>query len=106
MPSHGDAAHVAEAASGSIIRELFDFAALDHPAIEMNPAILGGIPRIKGTRLSVGQILGRLYILGSAEAVAEYYEQDVTAEQVREALAFAQDFVEYAGDPTKALGRS
>lgn len=71
-----------------------------NPGISLDDHILGGIPHIDGTRLGVGQVLGRLYDLGSIENVAAYYaELNLTEDQVKEAIGFAQDFVELAGDP-------
>lgn len=74
----------------------------EHPAIDMNKEILGGIPRVKGTRLSVGQLIGRVNALRSIDAVIEYYHPRITEEQIKEALAFAQDFVELACEPLQA----
>ena len=74
-----------------------------NPGISLDEHILGGIPHIDGTRLGVGQVLGRLYDLGSVENVTAYYaELNLTEEQVKEAIGFAQDFVELAGDPYQA----
>ena len=81
-------------------RWMFMACAKDHPNISLNPDVLGGIPHIANTRLSVGQLLGRIYALGSIMAVAEYYsENNLTEDLVKEAISFAQDFVESAGDP-------
>jgi uncharacterized protein (DUF433 family) len=78
---------------------LFERCCKEHPDIETTPGVLGGIPRIRRTRLSVGQVLGRLYVLGSIRAVAQYYKPDISEEQIKEAIAYAQDFMEIAGDP-------
>jgi uncharacterized protein (DUF433 family) len=81
-------------------RWMFMMCANDHPNISLNPEVLGGIPHIKNTRLSVGQLLGRVYALGSIMAVANYYSEiNLTEDLVKEAVSFAQDFVECAGDP-------
>lgn len=71
-----------------------------HPGISTAQEILGGVPHIDGTRLAVSQILGRIYVLGSIDAVAEYYSPDINKDQVQEAVSFAQSFVEFAGDPS------
>ena len=76
----------------------------EHRSIGMDANIKGGIPRIKGSRLSVGQVLGRLYALGSVDAVAEYYAPHISIEQIKEAIAFAQDFVETACEPPQTNG--
>lgn len=70
----------------------------EHSGIDINDRIKG-IPVIKGNRVSVGQILGRLYVLGSIDAVVEFYRSTISKEQVKEAIAFAQDFLEAACEP-------
>jgi uncharacterized protein (DUF433 family) len=72
------------------------------PGISVNPRVLGGIPHIEGTRLSVGQVLGRLRHLGSVEAVVEYYAPHISEDQVKQALSYAQNFLELVGDPYQA----
>jgi uncharacterized protein (DUF433 family) len=68
----------------------------EHPSINMNPEVLRGAPRIEGTRLSVGTILAKLYIYGNIQALVEAYEPHLSEEQVKEAIAYAQDFLEIA----------
>ncbi len=70
-----------------------------HPGIETNVNIKGGIPRIKGSRIAVSQILGRIYVLGSIDAVANYYAPEISREQVKAAVSYAQDFLETACEP-------
>lgn len=83
----------------SYFRWAFEKCIQSHPGISIDEEVLGGIPHIDGTRLAVSQILGRIHVLGSIDAVAEYYKPDLSREQVQEALSFAQSFVEFAGDP-------
>jgi|SRR6185369_2178559 len=79
---------------------MFERCRQDYPNVSLDEAVLGGIPHLEGTRLSVGQILGRLYMLGSLYAVAQYYsELGLTEDEVKQAIGFTQDFVELAGDP-------
>ena len=81
-------------------RWLFELSRRDNQGISINERVLGGIPHIEGTRLSVGQVLGRLHALGNVQDVAEYYsELNLSVDQVKEAISFAQDFVEFAGEP-------
>lgn len=75
-----------------------------HPAISLNPSVLGGVPHIAGTRLSVGQILARLYTFESVNGVVEYYRGRINGDQVKEALAYAQDFIEIVCEPPNANG--
>ena len=70
----------------------------EHPGISVYQGIFGGAPHIKNVRLSVGDILAQLYVLESIDAVLEYYSHDVTKEQVKEAIAYAQDFLEMASE--------
>jgi uncharacterized protein (DUF433 family) len=71
----------------------------EHTNIETNANIKGGIPRIKGSRIAVGQVLGRIYALESIDAVAAYYAPEISKEQIKEAVAFAKDFLETACEP-------
>jgi uncharacterized protein (DUF433 family) len=75
-----------------------------HLLISIDEHVLGGIPHIAGTRLSVGQVLGRLYVLGSVEDVALYYRGSITPDQIKEALAYAQDFIESVCEPSENNG--
>ena len=69
---------------------------VEHPLISIDQGIFGGVPHLKEMRLSVGDVLAQLYILGSIQAVVDAYAPDVTQSQVKEALAYAQDFLEMA----------
>jgi len=94
LRTHGDYMEV------SPFRYMFEKCRQSYPGISLDEGVLGGIPHLEGTRLSVGQILGRLYALGSFCAVAQYYsELDLSEDQVKEAIGFSQEFVELAGDP-------
>lgn len=62
--------------------------------IESNPGILGGKPRIKGTRIPASLILGYLAAGASAEQVIEQYP-DLTTDDVMACLDFARDLAEY-----------
>ncbi len=71
----------------------------EHPLICTDQQVLGGMPHIASTRLSVGRILAKLYVSGSIDAVVADYAPRLSAEQVRAAIAYAQDFLEAACDP-------
>lgn len=75
-----------------------------HLLISIDEHVLGGIPHIAGTRVSVGQVLGRLYVLGSVKDVALYYRGSITPDQIKEALAYAQDFIESVCEPSENNG--
>jgi uncharacterized protein (DUF433 family) len=70
-----------------------------HPAISTEEHIFGGMPHIKGVRLSVGDILAKLYVYGNIQEILESYSPHVSEEQIKEAIAYAQDFLETACDP-------
>lgn len=88
----------------STIQPLIDQCSMSYQAITTDSDVLGGIPHIAGTRLSVGQVLGRLYVHGSVEQVVAYYGGQVTTTQIREAIAYAQDFIEAVCEPPEANG--
>lgn len=65
-----------------------------HPDIAIDPEMLGGVPHIKGTRLSVSNILEKLYLYGSVENIKELYGEDISEDQIKEAIAYAQDYLD------------
>lgn len=67
-----------------------------YPSICTDPDILGGNPCIKGTRLSVRTILGKLNLYGSIQAIVDNYEPHLSEEQVKDAIAYAQELLEMA----------
>jgi uncharacterized protein (DUF433 family) len=87
------------------IREISSLCCESHPAISVDEEVLGGIPHIAGTRLSVGQILGRIYVLGNLNDVVEYYGGNVTVDQIKQALVYAQDLIESLCEPSEDNGR-
>lgn len=68
----------------------------EHPSISIDQQIFGGIPHLRGLRLSVADILSQIYVTGSIKAVEEMYSPDVSEDQIKEAVAYAQDFIESA----------
>jgi uncharacterized protein (DUF433 family) len=76
------------------VRALSERLCEEHPAISTYKGIFGGIPHLKGLRIAVADILEQLYLTGSICAVQKIYSPDVSEEQIKEALAYAQDFVE------------
>jgi uncharacterized protein (DUF433 family) len=79
-------------------RNLANHLCNEHPSIRMDAEVLGGTPHIEGTRLSVGKVLSKLYLHGSIQAVIEIHKPHISEAQVKEAIAYAQDFLEMAGD--------
>jgi uncharacterized protein (DUF433 family) len=73
----------------------------DH--IHSDPGILGGKPVVRGTRISVELILEYFADGCSLEDVLEAYDH-LTPEDVRAALAFAQEMV--AEEPALAQKRA
>jgi uncharacterized protein (DUF433 family) len=80
-------------------RALADRLCEEHPAISTNERVLGGVPHIKGLRLSVAHVLAHLHHLGSVDAIVTEFKQRISAEQVKQALAYAHDFMEIVCDP-------
>lgn len=79
-----------------VMKEITTRLCKEHPSIAIDPDMVGGMPHIKGIRLSVGTILAKLYIYGSLEKIKEIYGDDVSEDQIKEAVAYAQDFLESA----------
>lgn len=63
-----------------------------HPRIESNPAIMGGKPVIRDTRVTVEQVLRECARGANAADIAEQYPR-LTPEDVAAALAFAADYM-------------
>lgn len=76
------------------MKDILDKCLQEHPDIAAYDGIFGGTPHIKDRRFSVGDVLGSIYTNDSIKVVAEAY--DIPEEQIKEALAFAQDFIEDA----------
>lgn len=73
----------------------------DHPEISTDADIFNGNPHLKNVRLTVGNILAKLYNYGSIAAVVSIYKQAISEDQVKEAIAYAQDFLEAAIHPNE-----
>jgi uncharacterized protein (DUF433 family) len=86
------------------IKSLLKQCCSEHPTISIDKGIFGGVPHIKEMRLSVGDVLAQLYMLGSIQAVVDSYAPDLSEEQVKEAIAYAQDFLEAACEPHQVDG--
>lgn len=59
-----------------------------HTLIEINPKIMMGKPVIKGTRITVEQILEKLSVVDSIDELIQSHPH-ITKEQVHAALSFA-----------------
>lgn len=78
------------------IRALSESLCEEHPVISTYEGIFGGIPHLKGLRIAVADIIEQLYLTGSISGVQRVYSPDVSEEQIKEAIAYAQDFIERA----------
>jgi uncharacterized protein (DUF433 family) len=78
------------------IRLLSEKLCEEHPAISTYEGIFGGSPHLKGLRISVADILEQLYLTGSIAGVQKIYSPDLSKDQIKEAIAYAQDFIESA----------
>ncbi len=63
-----------------------------HSLIEVNPRIMLGKPVIKGTRITVEQILEKLSVVDSIDEVLQSHPH-LTKEQVHAALSFAAESI-------------
>lgn len=72
-----------------------------HPGISTNPKVLGGTPHIEGLRISVPHVLAHLHHLESIDAIIDEFKQRISREQIKQALAYAHDFMEMACDPSE-----
>jgi uncharacterized protein (DUF433 family) len=65
---------------------------MSHDRIEINPAIMGGKPVVRGTRIPVEQILRKLGAgLSAADIIAEHPR--LTTDDIRAAQAFVADYL-------------
>lgn len=71
-----------------------------HERIETNPEIMFGKPIIKGTRITVEQVLRKLAAGMTADQIIEEHPH-LTVEDIRAAEAFAAD---YMADEEVAFG--
>ena len=60
--------------------------------IDRHPAVIGGKPKLRGTRLGVGLILARLGDGWTVEQLLEAYPQ-ITTEQIQACQAYAADML-------------
>jgi uncharacterized protein (DUF433 family) len=88
--------HRSETGAQTYIRALSQRLCEEHPAVSTYEGIFGGIPHLKGLRIAVADILEQLYLTGSISGVQRVYSPDVSEEQIKEAIAYAQDFIESA----------
>jgi len=72
-------------------------AAKRYKDIAIDPEILGGTPRIAGTRIPVYMILDAVEYYGNLEGALTSYPQ-LSIEQVKEALCFAGEVLEHPID--------
>ena len=61
--------------------------------IEMSPGILGGPPRIAGTRIPVSMVVDAVQYYGDLKGAIKSYP-DLTIEQVKQALSFSAAVLE------------
>jgi uncharacterized protein (DUF433 family) len=69
-------------------REIAEFS-----EIEMTPAVLGGTPRITGTRIPVSMILDAVQFHGDLKGALKSYP-DLTMDQVKQAISFSAAVLE------------
>jgi uncharacterized protein (DUF433 family) len=85
----------------SVLRD----AATEFPGIAMDDEILGGTPRIAGTRIPVYMVLDAVEYYGELEGARKSYPQ-LSLEQVKEAMGFAGAVLEHPieHEPETSIG--
>jgi len=75
----------------------------DCPSIDINPRVLGGTPRIAGTRIPIFMILDAVEHYGTLGGAVKSYP-NLTIEQVKDAVCFAgavlESPIDYEDDET------
>jgi uncharacterized protein (DUF433 family) len=89
---------VPKARTSEQLRELAAKLCQKYPGISISERVLGGVPHIQGTRLSVAHILAHIHHSGSIAAVLDEFKQKISEDQVKEALAYSHDFMEMICD--------
>ena len=81
---------------------MIDLKPIEEMCARGNPliAMVGGVPRVTGGQVTVSEVLARLYVHGSVRAAVKYYD-DLTEEQVKEAISYAHRFFELAYPPAR-----
>jgi uncharacterized protein (DUF433 family) len=72
-------------------------AASQYPNIAIDDEILGGTPRIAGTRIPVYMVLDAVEYYGNLEGARTSYPQ-LSLEQIKEAVSFAGTVLEHSVD--------
>jgi uncharacterized protein (DUF433 family) len=85
------------------LRSLASTLAKTYKYISTDRRVRKGMPHIRNTRIAVAHILSHLHALGTIEATVEAYSPQLTREQVKEAIAYAKDFLEKACAPTSSV---
>jgi uncharacterized protein (DUF433 family) len=86
------------------IRKVIERCLTDHPGINAKPDIRAGLPHIRGSRITVQYILDRLSVHGTVKGVAKLLPH-ITEAQIKEAIAYARDFMERACGQSEADDR-
>ena len=86
---------------GSVLQE----ASEQYPHIAIDAEILGGTPRVAGTRIPVYMVLDAVEYYGALEGALKSYPQ-LSLEQVKEAVGFAGTVLEHPVDyePEASIG--
>jgi uncharacterized protein (DUF433 family) len=80
-------------------------AAKQYPSIAIDDEVLGGTPRMAGTRIPVYMVLDAVECYGDLEGARKSYPQ-LSLEQVKEAVGFAGAVLEHPVDyePETSIG--
>jgi len=93
----GDECHVYEKNFNVPFSAILEKALRGCRSIAMDPDVLGGTPRIAGTRIPVYMVLDAVEYYGTVEGALKSYP-DLTEDQVKDALCFSGAVLEHAVD--------
>lgn len=80
-------------------RALAERLARAYPSISVSRNDYPAEPHIAGFYVTVAKVLRKLIELGSVEAVASYYAPHIGEDEIKDAVAYAQEFLQIASDP-------
>jgi len=87
------------------LHDAFLMAATEIPSIDSQRSILGGTPRMRGTRIPVYMILDAIEYCGNLEGALKSYP-DLNLQQVKDAVRFAKLLVEWPVDDNETAASS
>lgn len=75
------------------IRKITEMLCERYPDVVTTDGILGGMPRLNGTRLAVTDVLSEIVMQEGIDGVIEIFGEDVSHDQIKDAIRYARDFL-------------